>query len=88
MSLEIKLTAKKPVRSELHVTLIHSDRFNSDDLGLDTQTLIASGFDADSGQIIFLPATGSEPFWVHLRFLGWGSPLRKIMRFTGKLEMF
>ena len=34
MSLEIKLTAKKPVRSELHVTLIHSDRFSSDDLGL------------------------------------------------------
>ena len=58
MSLEIKLTAKKPVRSELHVTLIHSDRFSSDDLGLDTQTLRASGFDADSGQIIFLPATG------------------------------
>ena len=72
MSLEIKLTAKKPVRSELHVTLIHSDRFSSDDLGLDTQTLRASGFDADSGQIIFLPATGSEPFLGPSALLGLG----------------
>ena len=51
MSIEIKLTAKKPARSELHVIPIHSDRFTSDDLGIDKKTLRASGFEADTGQI-------------------------------------
>jgi len=52
MPIEIKLAAKKPARSELHVIPIHSDHFESADLDVDKPTLIASGFEADAGQII------------------------------------
>ncbi len=60
MSIEIKLAAKQPARSELQVTLIHSDRFSSEDLGIDTQILEASGFEGESGQITILPSVSSE----------------------------
>ena len=54
MPIEIKLAAKQPARSELQVTLIHSDHFSSEDLGIDTKTLEASGFEGESGQITIL----------------------------------
>ena len=52
MSIEIKLTAKKPARSELHAIPIYSDHFDSADLDVDKSTLKASGFEAETGQII------------------------------------
>ena len=52
MSIEIKLTTKKPARSELHVVPIYVDSFESADLDVDKPTLRSSGFEAEEGQII------------------------------------
>ena len=52
VSIEIKLTTKKPARSELHVVPIYSDSFESSDLDVDKPTLRSSGFEAEEGQII------------------------------------
>tara|TARA_B100000686_G_C16792440_1_gene979727 strand:- start:708 stop:2150 length:1443 start_codon:yes stop_codon:yes gene_type:complete len=52
VSIEIKLTTKKPARSELHVVPIYSDSFESADLDVDKPTLRSSGFEAEEGQII------------------------------------
>ncbi len=77
MSIEIKLVPKQPARSELLVTLVHSDRFSSEDLEMDTQTLKASGFEAESGQIIFLPTVGPQSKGSPSALLGLGESTKE-----------
>jgi leucyl aminopeptidase len=51
MMIEMKLTSKKPARSELHTIAVCSDQLDSIDIGVDKKTLKLTGFEATAGQI-------------------------------------